>query len=181
MKNRLSVRGVWALVALVCAAVLAFGLYVQHVQGITPCSLCVLQRYAWALVGLTALGGALMASRLHRVRVFAGLQGLWAFLGFIVALRQSWLQWFPPEFPSCGRDWNELIENFPLSHVLPLVFQGHGDCARVDWSFLGASMANWSAMGFLVLMLISLICGIGIRPKRSVESVNQATTASSID
>ena len=43
----------------VCGALLAFGLYLQHVKGIEPCPMCIVQRYALVLVavvaGLTAM------------------------------------------------------------------------------------------------------------------------------
>jgi len=35
-------------------AMLAFGLYLQHVVGLNPCPMCIVQRYAMLLVGLVA-------------------------------------------------------------------------------------------------------------------------------
>jgi disulfide bond formation protein DsbB len=158
--NTVCPRLFFALITLICLGVLAVGLFLQTVRDLHPCSLCVLQRYAWALVGLTAGLGWAFGLRFPRlVRWLFGLQSFWALAGFVVAARQSWLQWFPPEFASCGRDWDELLNDFPLSRVLPLVFQGSGDCARVEWTFLGGSIANWSALGLAVLFLL---CVLGV-------------------
>jgi len=77
--------------------------------------------------------------------------------GAFVAARQTWLQWYPPEVVSCGRDFYGMIENFPLQRAVPMIFKGSGDCTKIDWSFLGGSIANWSFLvfsGILVLMLL---------------------------
>jgi disulfide bond formation protein DsbB len=74
-----------------------------------------------------------------------------------VAARQTWLQWYPPEVVSCGRDFYGMIENFPLQRAVPMIFKGSGDCTKIDWTFLGGSIANWSFLvftGIFVLMLV---------------------------
>jgi disulfide bond formation protein DsbB len=45
---------VLAAVAVVCVALLAFGLYLQHVVGLEPCPMCIVQRYALVLVAVAA-------------------------------------------------------------------------------------------------------------------------------
>jgi disulfide bond formation protein DsbB len=76
--------------------------------------------------------------------------------GAFVAARQTWLQWYPPEVVTCGRDFYGMIENFPLQRAVPMIFKGGGDCSKIDWTFLGGSIANWSLLvfsGIVVLML----------------------------
>jgi disulfide bond formation protein DsbB len=48
--------------------------------------------------------------------------------GAFTAARQSWLQWYPPEFAMCGRDFYGMIENYPISRAIPMIFRGSGDC-----------------------------------------------------
>ena len=43
------------IVALCCAALLAYALYVQHVDFLDPCPLCILQRVAFLWIGVLAL------------------------------------------------------------------------------------------------------------------------------
>ena len=76
--------------------------------------------------------------------------------GAFVAARQSWLQWYPPEFYSCGRDFYGMIEQMPLSKALPKIFAGSGDCTAIDWTFLGGTIANWSFVGFFALTVVSI-------------------------
>ena len=141
---------------LTCVAMLAFGLYLQHVEGLNPCPMCIVQRYA--LIGVALL--ALLGSRLHRYgRMAAVAVGMSLVSGFgaFVAARQSWLQWYPPEIVTCGRDLYGMIENFPLQRVIPLVFKGSGDCTKVDWTFLGGSIANWSFVCFVGFSLVGVV------------------------
>lgn len=151
-------RRTLALTAVVCVALLAFGLYLQHAVGLEPCPMCIVQRYA--LLGVAVVAGftALMRSRKAQV---AGVLTVFVMAGFgaFVAARQTWLQWFPPEVTSCGRDLYGMIESFPLKRVIPMVFKGSGDCSAVDWSFLGLTIANWSflcfgAIGSLAVLLL---------------------------
>ena len=79
-----------------------------------------------------------------------------AAFGAFVAARQSWLQWHPLEEASCGRDFYGMIENFPLQRAIPMIFKGSGDCSKVDWTFLGGSIANWSFLCFCLIVLLSI-------------------------
>jgi disulfide bond formation protein DsbB len=150
-----SPRKVLALVSLVCVALLGYGLYLQHGVGLEPCPMCIVQRYALVLVALLAGATALFRSRGAHVGG-ALLVLLMAGFGAFVAARQSWLQWNPPEVASCGRDFYGMIETFPLKRAIPMIFSGGGDCATVDWTFLGGSIANWSFLCFLGIGLLML-------------------------
>ena len=146
-------RRVLALISVACVAMLAFGMYLQHVVGLEPCPMCIVQRYA--LIGVAIFTG------LASARASKGWWMGWGFLALIasgfgafVAARQSWLQWYPPEVASCGRDIYGMIETFPLQRAIPMIFRGGGDCTKVDWTFLGGSIANWSFVCFSSLALV---------------------------
>lgn len=148
-----SPRRLLALVCAIAVALLAFGLYLQHVEGLEPCPMCIVQRYALVLVALVAGLTALLRSRTgHVIGSVAGL--LVAGFGAFVAARQSWLQWYPPEVASCGRDFYGMIETFPLRRAIPMIFRGSGDCSAVDWTFLGGTIANWSFIWFVVFGVV---------------------------
>ena len=136
---------------------LAFGIvYLQNYLGLEPCPMCIVQRYALIAVIVWCVLGA-SANAPVRTLVMTWLIAITAGFGAFVAARQSWLQWYPPEVVSCGRDFYGMIENFPLQRAVPMIFKGSGDCTKIDWTFLGGSIANWSFvffMGIFVLMLI---------------------------
>ncbi len=149
-------RRILALVAVACAAILGFALYLQHVVGLEPCPMCIVQRYAVILVFILALLGAVLPRRGGWIAT--SLLGLLAAgFGAFVAARQSWLQWYPPEIVSCGRDFYGMIETFPLKRAVPMIFRGSGDCTKIDWTFLGGSIANWSFVAFVGFALVFLL------------------------
>ena len=87
--------------------------------------------------------------------------------GAFTAGRQSWLQWYPPEVASCGRDFYGMIETFPLQRVIPMIFKGSGDCSKIDWTFLGGSLANWSFVAFCVWIAVALTLIVQLGRRRS--------------
>lgn len=143
-----------ALIALTGTAMLVFGLYLQHVVGLNPCPMCIVQRYA--LIGVVLLGVVGWRLQGRGVGVTAVLLALVAGFGAFTAARQSWLQWYPPEVVNCGRDFYGMVENLPLNRAIPMIFKGSGDCSKIDWLFLGGSIANWSFVCFVVFGLLSL-------------------------
>ena len=148
-------RRVLALVSVTCVAMLAFGLYLQHVVGLEPCPMCIVQRYALVLVALVS-GITAFANRQGLLMSGSFVTLLLAGFGAFVAARQSFLQWYPPEVASCGRDFYGMIETFPLQRVIPMIFRGSGDCTKIDWTFLGLSIANWSFLCFAAIALVML-------------------------
>ena len=149
-------RRVLALVSLVCIGLLAFGLYLQHVVGLEPCPMCIVQRYALVLVAILAAIGAATGRVRGMLFTSVVLAIILAGLGAFTAARQSWLQWYPPESASCGRDIYGMIETFPLQRAIPMIFRGSGDCTKVDWTFLGGSIANWSFVWFAAVIVVML-------------------------
>lgn len=136
---------------------MAFGiLYLQNYLGLEPCPMCIVQRYAligmivWCVLGASAKAPLLTVLMSWLVLLTAGF-------GAFVAARQSWLQWYPPEAVSCGRDFYGMIENFPLQRVVPMIFRGSGDCSKIDWTFLGGSIANWSFLVFAGIFFLMLL------------------------
>lgn len=137
---------------------MAFALYLEHVQGLSPCPLCVFQR-----VGLMGLGFISLIALIHNPKSTVGKR-IYALLGSLsilwsagVAARHVWLQNLPPDqVPSCGPGLNYLIDALPLKNVLAQVLTGSGECAAIDWTFLGQSLPVWSLLFFVVLAVVSL-------------------------
>jgi disulfide bond formation protein DsbB len=151
--------------AAVVFALLGFGLYLQHYKGLSPCPMCIMQRYAFLLVGVVALLAGTHGSTGPGRRVWGALIGLIALAGAGVAARQSWIQRYPPEIPECGPGLEYLVDSFPLTELLPMIFQGEGECTAVDWSLLGLSIANWSLVALLCTLIFAL-CIMLRRPAR---------------
>lgn len=155
MLYRLPFRLLALLLFAACAALLAFGLYLQHAQGIEPCPMCIMQRYAFATAALIALIAGVHAPGRGGERIYAALIGAAALTGGTIAARQSWMQLNPPLIPECGPGLEFMLESFPLAQALPMIFRGAGDCTVIEWTFLGLSIANWSLVSFTATVLFA--------------------------
>src|SRR5919197_5539097 len=152
--------------ALVCALLLAFGYYLQHARGLEPCPLCLVQRGFFYAVLAVFLIGALHGPGRVGASIYSFLALLFGLGGAATASRQVWLQHLPADkVPQCGPDLFFMLENFPLSHTLKRLVSGTGECAAVDWTFLGLSIAEWSLIWFVVLSALAIF--LAVREMRS--------------
>ncbi|GAB3360523.1 disulfide bond formation protein B [Lysobacter tyrosinilyticus] len=137
----------------VCVGLLGFALYTQYFGGLNPCPLCTFQRAAFIALGVMFLLGGLFAPRGAGGRATWGALALIASgVGIAIAGRHVWLTHLPPdEVPSCGPDLAYMMDAFPLGDVVKKVLTGSGECAKVDWTFLGLSMPAWSLFWFVML------------------------------
>jgi protein dithiol:quinone oxidoreductase len=141
-----------------CAGLLAMGAYFQFVDGLEPCPLCISQRIGIFSTGLCFLVAALHNPATVGVKRYAILGAVIALAGGCISLRHVWLQHLPPDqVPECGPGLEYMFQNFPLSDTLKLMLSGTGDCAKVDWTFLGFSMPAWTLVAFLMLASLSIL------------------------
>ena len=144
--------------ALACLLLLGYGYVLEHVDGLAPCPLCVLQRVAFALLLVV-----LVAAAAHRPRSRGGARaygiagGLVAIAGAGIAGWHVHLQNLPPgEAPECGPGLEYMLSTFPLGETVEMIFTGSGECAEVSWSFLSLSIPAWALAWFLVLAALCL-------------------------
>jgi disulfide bond formation protein DsbB len=152
------------LVFVACAGLIGFGLYLQHVEHLEPCPLCILQRYAFFAVGMIALISALHNPGRLGTRVYATLVSVFALTGAGIAARQSWLQHFPPVIADCGPDLEYMLDSFPLTKALPMIFKGSGDCSEVVWRFFGFSIPEWALVFFVFFALAGIYLALRKQP-----------------
>ena len=62
--------------------------------------------------------------------------------------------------PACGADLAFMMDLFPLTDVILKVFKAGGECAKVDWSFLGLSMPAWVLVIAVVLTAAGLLVNL---------------------
>ena len=146
-------RPFFAALFVVCVGLLAFALYLQEEVGLEPCPMCILQRYAFTAIGIVALVAAIHGPRGRALKAYGGLLIVLAIAGGGVAIRQSYIQHFPPLTSSCGTDLEFLVNTFPISQALPKIFSGSADCAAVHWRLLGLSIAEWALAWFAIFVV----------------------------
>ena len=153
-----STRPFYGAIALVAAALLGFGYYLQFAKGLEPCPLCIFQRVTYIALGLVALGACVHGPRGFGARLYDGLILIAAVTGSAIAGRQVWMQHLPPDqVPSCGPGLDYMLEVFPLTDVIRMAFTGSGECAEVSWTFLSLSIAEWSLICFVLIGLLCIV------------------------
>ena len=168
--ERTSLRLAFALPAVVCAALLGFGYYLQYARGLDPCPLCLVQRgFFYAVMAISLLGALHGPGRVGTV-LWSILLFLFAAGGAATAGRQVWLQHLPPDkVPACGPDLFYMLQTFPLGRTIEKLFTGTGQCAEVKWRFLGLSIAEWSLAWFVALAVLAL--WVGFRRQSPTQSL----------
>lgn len=143
---------------LTCVGLLAYAYFLQYVQGLEPCPLCIFQRVAFIALAIIFLLAALHHPKAWGGKVYGLLLLLSGAAGAGLAGRQVWLQGLPPdEVPECGPALDYMLEVFPLGEVIRTVLQGSGDCAEIDWTFLGLSIAGWTLIIFIGMGVVGLL------------------------
>jgi disulfide bond formation protein DsbB len=138
----------------VCAALMAFALYLQYGLGLDPCPLCILQRVAVISMGVVFLIAAFHNPDRGGATFYALLQLVLGGAGAALALRQVWLQSLPKDqVPVCGMSLSYMLDTLPFTDTLKKVFEGSGECAEKAWEFMHLSIAGWTLVFFVAAVV----------------------------
>ncbi|AKR42887.1 disulfide bond formation protein B [Methylophilus sp. TWE2] len=150
-------RGGYVLGFLAGFGIVALALFIQVQNQLEPCPLCISQRIIFMSLGVVFLLHAFVSPKswLHAglalVEVFTALGGVG------VAIRHWWLQAHKEDIiADCGVGFDYMFENFPLKKALTLVFRGTGDCAAIDWTFLGLTLPQLGLISFTLFGLYAI-------------------------
>lgn len=146
-RRLLNLAGLTAVVGL-----MLYALYSQYVVGLEACPLCIFQRVAMIALGAVFLAAALHAPTGRGARGYAVLGIIVAATGIGIAGWHVYMQNLPPEaVPACGPGLGYMMDAFPVFEWVKMVFTGSGECAEINWSFLGLSMPAWVLIWFVLL------------------------------
>lgn len=138
----------------VCAGLIAYAFYLQYVEGLEPCPLCQFQRACVIGMGLVFLVAGYHNPGRAGATAYALIQLVLGGAGVALATRQVWLQSLPKDqVPSCGMGLEYMLENLPFIDVLRKVFEGSGECAEKGWEFLHLSIAGWTLVFFVAMIV----------------------------
>lgn len=139
---------------LVCAGLLGYAYYAEYVLGLEPCPLCMLQRLGFIGVLVIAVVALLHGPRSWGRWIYAVPMLVSAIWGVTTAYRHVWLQSLPAdEVPDCGPGLEFMqAYGFTWMEILTEAFTGAGQCAEVDWVFLGLSMPAWTLIWYLAVI-----------------------------
>jgi len=134
-----------------CVGLLGYAYFSEFVLHLEPCPLCIFQRVGIFTIGLLFMLAAIQGPKLVGRRIYAGLLALAALATIGVAIRHIYIQSQPPgTIAACGASLDIMLKFLPLQEVVRKVLSGSGECAQINWRFLGLTMPAWvliSALG----------------------------------
>lgn len=133
-------RGALTLVLAASGALLAGAFAFQHLGGLSPCEMCVWQRWAHvAALGLGLIAWALGAPRALVALAALGTLVSGAIGGFHAGVEQGW--WEGVTACSAGATGGSTADIIGSVLATPLV-----RCDAIPWALAGISMAGWNAI-----------------------------------
>jgi disulfide bond formation protein DsbB len=142
---------------LVCAALIGWAFYLQYVEGLDPCPLCMFQRVAIVAIGMIFLVGAFHEPGRLGAWMYALLLLVVSGIGAALATRQVWLQSLPKDqVPACGMGLSYMLDTMPFLDAIRRVLEGSGECAEKAWVFLGLSIAGWTLSFFVAIAFVGI-------------------------
>jgi disulfide bond formation protein DsbB len=139
---------------LVCSGLVGASFYVQHVLGIEPCPLCIIQRFMYA--GLIPIFFIAAMARPHgrTQRALLWTAAILTVGGLGVAGYQTYLQLNPaPLVARCSASLSYMLDNMAVTEVLARLLHATGDCSDTSFKLLGLTLAQASLLMFLSFTL----------------------------
>ena len=157
LKDTLKGKRGYLLGFVACFATVALALVIQTVYKLKPCPLCITQRMFFMGLGVLFLIAAFIPPASVFKKIFTGLQVVTAMGGAGWAIRHWYLQAHQGEIiADCGVGFDYMFENFPLKKMFTLIFKGTGDCAAIDWTFLGLTLPQLGLISFIVFGIYAI-------------------------
>ena len=151
-----------------CVALMAAALWLQRVEGLEPCPLCIFQRGFVIALGVAMLAGALHDRRRQDAAPTAERSRSWRRRGWRWRGATYGSRALPPgAAPECGPGLDYMLEAFPLTEALGMILSGSGECAEVQWTFLSLSIPEWTLALFAAFTVFGLWLGVTRAPARA--------------
>jgi disulfide bond formation protein DsbB len=151
-----STRQIFLILFLGCVGLMSFGYYLQYVENLEPCPLCMTQRLFFVLSGILGLAAFLHNPGATGMRIYGVLTAVAAASGAGFASRQLWLQSLPEDqVPACGPSLEYMFDALPFMEAFELLLKGDGNCAEVVWDLFGISIPGWSLIAFIGILVLA--------------------------
>ena len=156
----LTARRLFALGVLACVGLLGVALYLQHVEYLEPCPLCIVQRALVIVLALVMAIAAIHDPKGKGRRAYGAAVAVVALLGAAVAGRHVYLQTCPPTdsgvWPGTGIHPGCLSDR----RGARLDSEGFRGVCRSAMAFLGLTIPGWTLVvftGFAALGVLSCV------------------------
>jgi len=128
----------------------------QHAWHLQPCTMCIIQRYAFLFIGILAL--CRMKASGSAAAVLRAATNFCALVGIAASIKIQWAISVPSS--SCGRDAvAAFLNGLPWAKAVPPLFKATGVCGDYVPPVLRLQFHVWSLLFFAVILLVTLYAG----------------------
>ena len=131
--------------------------YLENIEGLTPCNLCLIQSYTARTVFVIFLIKALTPI----LKTYFDILGILALtIGLSAGSRQIYLQNLPEDqLPDglCNMPFDVIFNIYPFFEGIQKIFIGSSKCAEEVWTFLSLNIPEWSTIYFASMILLILL------------------------
>ncbi len=152
----ISQRTIHATIVLISITALSIAfLYMERHLGLAPCPLCVVDRLLLCVIIAFALAGYFHNPDALGQRIYSLFHLVFSASGIAVAARHIHLQTLATtQTPDCLPDLDYMLETFSWLETLAVIFNTSGECASVQWTFLGLSIPQQTLLLFIALFIL---------------------------
>ncbi len=138
---------------------ISYALYAQYVLGLEACPLCIFQRVAFIAAGIIFLIAGIHSPRGFGARIYGVLAFSASMVGMGIAGRHVYIQNIPEDQvpPNCGAGLDYMIDVFGPFEAVRMVLTSAGECADINWQFMGLSMPGWALVWFVLLGALAVL------------------------
>ncbi|MCG8312334.1 MAG: disulfide bond formation protein B [Pseudomonadales bacterium] len=131
--------------------------FLQLYLELEPCPLCMIDRVFVVASGLFFLLALIHNPKAVGQRIYGFFAALMALAGIMVCWRHIYLQNLPEDLiPNCAPGLDYMLETLPIGETLSIIFNTSGECADIQWSFLGLTIPEQTLLVFNALFAIAL-------------------------
>lgn len=159
MNNAFSGRSISVIGLLLGISAMVFAVgYLQMIEYLPPCNLCILDR-----VVVISLCVVFLIALIHNPidigrKIYAALAAILSLIGIGICARHIWLQnQVTDSIPECGAGFSHLLKTMPFADFLATIFNGSGSCADIKWQLFGLSIPELTLILFVTFLLLSVI------------------------
>jgi disulfide bond formation protein DsbB len=156
-------RPIALLLGLACVGLVGASVFVQHVLGVEPCPLCIIQRFTYLALAPVFFAAALARPHGRGQRALFWATTVLTLGGLGVAAYQTYLQLFPPSIAAgCTASLSYMLDTMAVTDVLAQMLHAGGDCSDTSFKVLGLTLAQASVLIFSAFA--ALLAGLLLRP-----------------
>ena len=157
MQSYFTFKKINLLASLLAFILIVAAIIIQIQYDLEPCPLCITQRIIFIITAFAFLFFAFfkptkLAKLSHLI-----ILSLVNVIGIIFALRHILIQGGWIKIPAeCGVDLGYMFDNFPLTQAFNLLFQGAGDCSKIDWLLFGLTLPQLAFLWYFIFLVLTI-------------------------